>query len=131
VGRKTVIFVMSALGAGCFVLFYSGLEGWFVPVSWVAAMAGYFTTDALLAGFSSEIVPTAYRATVSGLRYTISTLSGAVSLALEGVFYDYFGGHSLAVIMALATIPVMLLVVLFLPEPSGKTLEEMTGGTAR
>ncbi len=36
----------------------------------------------------SEIVPTAYRATVSGLRYTVGVLSGAVSLALEGVFYD-------------------------------------------
>lgn len=129
IGRKVVILATAALGAGCFALFYSGYGGWFVPAAWIAAMAGYFTTDALVAGFSSEIVPTAYRATVSGLRYTVGTLSGAVSLALEGVFYDRFGGHGPAVYVALATIPILLIAVLFLPEPSGKTLEEMTEAT--
>jgi putative MFS transporter len=130
IGRKTVIITMAAFGAACFGLFYSGYGGWFVPFAWIAAMTGYFTMDALVAGFSSEVIPTAYRATVSGLRYTVGILSGAISLALEGVFYDHFGGHGPAVLVALATIPILLVVVLFLPEPSGKTLEEMTTAPA-
>jgi MFS family permease len=130
IGRKIVIVAMAAFGAGCFALFYSGLSGWFVPALWIAAMAGHFTNEALVAGFSSEVVPTAYRATVSGLRYTVGTLSGAVSLALEGVFYDHLGGHGPAVLVALATVPVALIAVLLLPEPAGKTLEEMTGSPA-
>jgi putative MFS transporter len=130
IGRKVVVLTMAAFGAACFGLFYSGYGGWFVPVAWIAAMSGYFTMDALVAGFSSEIVPTAYRATVSGLRYTVGILSGAISLALEGVFYDHFGGHGPAVLVALATVPVLLIAVLLLPEPSGKTLEEMTETTA-
>jgi putative MFS transporter len=125
-GRKGVIIGTALVGAACFALFYSGLSGWLIPVLWIAAMAGYFTADALLAGFASEIVPTAYRATVSGLRYTLGTLSGAVSLALEGVFYDWLGGHGPAVMLPLAAIPLALLAILLLPEPAGKTLEEMT-----
>lgn len=125
-GRKTVIMVTTVIGGACFGLFYGTHGGWFVPAAWIAAMSGYFAADALLAGFSSEIVPTAYRSTVSGLRYTFGVLGGAVSLALEGFFYDRFGGHGPAVLLGFAAIPIGLLAVLLLPEPSGRTLEEMT-----
>jgi putative MFS transporter len=126
VGRKAVIIGTALTGAVCFALFYSGLSGWPIPVLWIAAMSGYFTADALLAGFSSEIVPTAYRATVSGLRYTVGVLSGALSLALEGVFYDWLGGHGPAAMLPLAVVPLAFVAILLLPEPAGRTLEEMT-----
>ena len=126
IGRKPVIAATLVLSAGSFAVFYGGWGGWFIPPVWIAAMAGYFTSDALLAGFSSEIVPTAYRATVSGLRYTVGIVMGGLSLALEGVFYDLFQAHGPAVMLPLALVPLALLAVFFLPEPSGKTLEEMT-----
>ena len=56
-----------------------------------------FSGDALIAGFALEIVPTHYRATVSGLRYLVEILTGAISLALEGRLYDHFGAHGPAV----------------------------------
>jgi MFS family permease len=126
IGRRLVIGISLAAAALSFGLFYSGKGGWFIPPIWVLAMGGFFTADALLAGFSSEIVPTAYRATVSGLRYSAGLLLGGLSLAMEGVFYDWFGGHGPAILVSLCVAPLALLAMFLLPEPSGKTLEELT-----
>jgi putative MFS transporter len=127
VGRKLVIFMTGCLTGGGFVVLFSGVTGWIVPVVWMASFYGFFATDTLLAGFALEIVPTAYRSTVSGLRYTVEILAGAVSLALEGKLYDYFHAHGPAITVVLAAIPITLIAILFLPEPSGKTLEEISG----
>src|SRR6185437_9026466 len=92
---------------------------------WILSFFGFFAGDALLAGYALEIVPTQYRATVSGLRYLVEILMGAVALALEGVFYDHFQDHGPAIQLLLAALPLTLVAILFLPEPAGKTLEEM------
>jgi len=72
-------------------------------------------------------VPTNYRATVSGLRYLVEISTGAVALMLEGHLYDHFHAHGPAIQWLLASIPITLIAILFLPEPAGKTLEEMSG----
>ena len=128
IGRRPVIIVTALLMASGFALFYSGAGGWVVPVSWIVAIFGYFTTDALLSGYALELVPTAYRATMSGLRYVTMMLSGALCLVLEGRLYDFFHAHGQAVSVSLGTIVLTVLVLLFLPEPAGKPLEEIAGG---
>jgi hypothetical protein len=80
----------------------------------------------LLAGYALEIVPTHYRATVSGLRYLVEILAGALALVLEGRLYDHFQSHGPAIQLLLISVPITLAAVLFLPEPAGKSLEEMT-----
>ncbi len=125
VGRKPMAFAIVSLAAVCFFLFYSGVPGWAIPPLWILAFFGFFSGDVLVAGFALEIVPTQYRATVSGLRYMVEIGFGAVALALEGVLYDYFGSHSAAIQCLLAAIPITLIAILFLPEPAGRTLEEM------
>ncbi len=80
----------------------------------------------MIAGFALEIMPTRYRATVSALRYVAEIGTGAISLALEGRLYDHFHGHGPAIQVLLLAILVTLGAILFLPEPAGKTLEEMT-----
>ncbi|HXC55498.1 MAG TPA: MFS transporter [Rhizomicrobium sp.] len=127
IGRKRVAFAVVALTGVCFALLYSGIDGWLLPPLWIVAFFGFFASDALLAGFALEIVPTAYRATVSGLRYLVEIGAGAISLALEGHFYDRLGTHAQAVQVSLLAIPLVLGAILFLPEPAGKTLEEMSG----
>ncbi len=86
---------------------------------------GFFSGEAMISGFALEIVPTQYRATVSGLRYVVYIGAGAASLWLEGKLYDHFHAHGPAIQLLLCTIPITLLAVLFLPEPAGKSLEEM------
>lgn len=125
IGRKRVtFFVVSVAGLG-FALFYSGVGGAWLPPLWVVSFFGFFSGEAMIAGFAMEIVPTHYRATVSALRYVAEIGTGAVSLALEGHLYDHFHGHGPAVQLLLITVPIALVAILFLPEPAGKTLEEM------
>jgi hypothetical protein len=114
-----------ALAGLAFALFYAGLPPILLPPLWVLSFFGFFAGDALLAGFAMEIVPTRYRATVSGLRYLVEILAGAVALALEGRLYDQFRGHGPAIQVLLLSVPIALAAILFLPEPAGKTLEEM------
>jgi MFS family permease len=124
-GRKPVVLAIVALAGLSFFLFYAGAPGWAMPPLWVMSFFGFFAGDALIGGFALEIVPTQYRATVSGLRYVASITAGALSLALEGRLYDHFGAHAPALQTLLCTIPLTLLAVLFLPEPAGKSLEEI------
>jgi len=49
------------------------------------------------------------------------------ALLLEGHLYDHFHAHAPAIQLLLATIPITLIAILFLPEPAGKTLEEISG----
>lgn len=126
IGRKPMAFAIVALAGMGFACFYSGLGGWWLPPLWVLSFFGFFSGDALIAGFALEIVPTAYRATVSGLRYLVEISAGAVSLALEGRLYDQFHAHGPAIRAVLVVIPITLVAILFLPEPAGKTLEDMT-----
>ena len=125
IGRRPVIITTVLLMASSFALFYSGLGGWVPPVSWIVAIFGYFTTDALLSGYALELVPTAYRATMSGIRYVTMMLSGALCLVLEGRLYDVFHAHGPAISVSLGTVVLTVVALLFLPEPAGKALEEI------
>ena len=126
-GRKPLAIVAVALAGISFFFFFNHAPSWAVPILWVLGFFGFFAGDTLIAGFALEIVPTHYRATVGGLRYAIEIGVGAAALALEGVLYDGLGGHGPAIQWLLASIPITMIAVLFLPEPAGKSLEEMSG----
>ncbi len=126
IGRKPLAIAIAALAGICFYFFYSGAPAWMMPPLWILAFFGFFSGDALIAGFALEIVPTAYRATVSGLRYVFEIACGAVALWLEGSLFDLYGAHGPAIQLCLASLPITLAILLFLPEPAGKSLEEMT-----
>lgn len=125
-GRKRVVFATTLVSGAAFAVFFSGIEGWALPVSWILALFGYLSSDALMAGYAVEIFPTAYRATVSGIRYAVAILGGATGLALEGPFYDWLGAHGPAISLALTLIPVTLIATLFLPETARRKLEEIS-----
>jgi putative MFS transporter len=125
VGRRAVAFTGCLFALVGYGAFYSGLHWYYLPLVWIPAFTGFLIADALIAGLSAELVPTAYRATVSGLRYLTAILSGAVSLALEGPLYDVFHNHGPAVIVLLLAMPIAMIALLRLPEPAGRTLEEI------
>jgi MFS family permease len=126
-GRKPVAAGMTVVAGVSFFLFFGDAAGWAVPPLWILGFLGFFSADALIAGFALEIVPTRYRATVGALRYLMEIACGAVALTWEGFLYDRFQGHGPAIQWMLAAIPVTLLALMFLPEPAGKSLEEMSG----
>ncbi len=126
IGRRRTIAMTGLIGFLAFGAFYGGTHGAVAALAWVLGAYAYFSTDALISGFATEIVPTSYRATVSGLRYVAEIGLGAVSLALEGVLYDRLGGHGPAMLVLLAALPLALLALPFLPEPAGRTLEDIS-----
>ena len=126
VGRKLVVFLMMAACGMAYGLFYSGMEGWIIPVLWIVAFFGFFSADSLIRGFSTEIVPTAYRATIGGFCYTVEMMAGGVALGLEGLWYDHFNAHGPAISISLLAIPIALVGILFLPEPAGRALEDIS-----
>jgi len=126
VGRRIMAVAGCAMAMLGFAAFYSGLHLPYLPLSWIFAFTGFLIADALIAGLSAELVPTAYRATVSGLRYLTAILSGAVSLALEGPLYNVFHTHGLAVLVLMSVMPIAMIALLTLPEPAGRSLEEIS-----
>jgi MFS family permease len=125
-GRKPVVFLMMTLCGCAYAAFYSGLQGAIIPALWIAAFFGFFSADSLIRGFSAEIMPTAYRATIGGFAYAAEILAGGVALGLEGRWYDYFQAHGPATAVSLLAIPIALVGILFLPEPAGRTLEDIS-----
>ena len=126
IGRKPIAIAMVALCGISFWLFFGHAPSWAAPILWITAFLGFFSGDTLIAGFALEIVPTQYRATVGGLRYLVEIGMGAAALALEGLLYDRFQSHGPALQWLLASIPFAIIALLLLPEPAGRSLEEMT-----
>ena len=126
IGRKPVAIAMAALSGIAFALFFGHAPAWAVAPLWITAWFGFFAADTLIAGFALEIVPTHYRATVGGLRYMIEIMAGAAALLLEGTLYDHFQSHGPALQWLLVSIPITIIAVLFLPEPAGKALEDIS-----
>ena len=125
-GRKPIAIAMVALCGISFLLFFGHAPGWAAPILWITAFLGFFSGDTLIAGFALEIVPTQYRATVGALRYLVEIGMGAAALALEGILYDHFQSHGPALQWLLASMPFTIIALLLLPEPAGRSLEEMT-----
>ncbi|MBV8977514.1 MAG: MFS transporter [Alphaproteobacteria bacterium] len=127
-GRRAVLFATLTLALVGYGVFYSGARGAEAAGIWMVANFAYIASDAMIAGFAVEIMPTAYRATVGGLRYLVQIGAGAASLALEGLAYDHFGAHGPAMLVMLAAMPIALIALLFLPEPAGRALEDVSHG---
>ena len=105
-GRKPVAIAMAALAGVSFFLFFNHAPAWAVPPLWVLGFLGFFSGDALIAGFALEIVPTHYRATVGGLRYVHGDRLRRRRAGPGGRLYDRFAGHGPAIQWMLAAIPI-------------------------
>lgn len=125
-GRRPVLLTTLMITVIGYGLFYTGVKGIAAIAIWMVANYAYIASSAMIAGYAVEIMPTAYRATVGGLRYLVEIGAGAVSLALEGIWYDVFQSHGPAISVSMLAMPIALLAVLYLPEPAGRSLEDVS-----
>lgn len=124
-GRRRVLAAGVALAGGGFGAFYNAPSLW-VPVAWVAGIFSLTGVGVLFKALGSELFPTSYRSTASGMRAILGTLGGVAGLAIEGTLYELTGSHAAAITTML---PVLLLppliVLVAVPETAARELEQI------
>jgi putative MFS transporter len=125
-GRKRVLVVGLLANGAAACLFYN-LSGWLLPLLWGLMAMTVTMVLVLFAALGSELFPTSYRSTASGVRSVVATVGAAAGLWLEGAIFASLGSHSAAITAMLAVVPVAPLVVaVFLPETANRELEEVS-----
>lgn len=124
-GRRgsTIAFsVALVIVAWCFF----GGRGAALAPFWVLLVFFNLGTDVLLATYGAELFPTRLRATALGVRMLVGTIGGALGLALESVVFGWTGSHGSAVMVLAGLVLLAPLVILgFLPETAGRSLEDI------
>lgn len=124
-GRRRLLVAALALNALGLVVFYNA-PGLAVVPGWILMLAGLVSADVIFGALGSELFPTAYRSTASGLRSLLWTLGGSAGLFLESWLYAAEGSHAAALSALLVLAWIGPLAVLFgVPETAGRELEEI------
>jgi MFS family permease len=125
-GRRRVMAIALVLNAIGIAGFYHASGGGIVAC-WVLMMACGVAVDVLFAALGSELFPTSYRSTASGVRAAVGTVAGSAGLWLEGWLYPIAGSHAAAITWMLGlTWIAPVVILLLLPETAGRELEEIS-----
>jgi putative MFS transporter len=130
-GRRRVMGLGLALNALGIAVFYSS-QGPVVIPAWIAMMLTFMGCDVLFGALGSELFPTSYRSTASGVRMMTLTVGGALGLWTEGILLPLAGSHAGAItwMLAAAAVP-PLIILLWIPETAARELEEISPARAR
>ncbi len=125
-GRKRVLIAGLLLNGAAAAAFYN-LDGWLVPLAWGVMVLTVTMVIVLFAALGSELFPTSYRSTASGMRSVIATVGAASGLTLQATLYGALGSHGAAITAMLVLVPIApLIIALGLPETARRELEEVS-----
>jgi len=125
IGRKRVIVVSVLVNSLAVALFYNTRGVWVPPLMGVMLLTLAMIL-VMFAALGSELFPTSYRSTASGVRALVTTLGAALGLWMESLLYGVTGSHARAITWMLVITPVAPLVVaFFLPETANQELEDI------
>lgn len=125
-GRRHVLQLGLLVNGLSAVGFYN-LPGWCTPLCWGLMVMTITMVSVLFGALGSELFPTSYRSTASGVRGVVATLGAASGFWLESVIYGFAGSHAAAITVMLAVVPIAPLVIaLFVPETANRELEEIS-----
>jgi len=124
-GRKRVMIVGMLVNSLSIALFYNTRGVWVPPV-WGLMLLTLTMVLILFAALGSELFPTSYRSTASGVRAVVATLGASLGLWVEGLLYPVAGSHATAITWMLVATPIAPLVIaFFLPETANQELEDI------
>lgn len=124
-GRKRVL-TLAILVNGLAIAGFYNLSGALLPLVFGCMLLSLNIVSPLFAALGTELFPTSYRSTASGVRQIVATVGGALGLMVESVAYGALGSHTAAITAMLVLLPISPLVVgLFLPETANRELEEI------
>ncbi|MGA9724766.1 MAG: MFS transporter [Candidatus Binatus sp.] len=100
--------------------------GWSIVPAWILETFFDVASAMILAAYSAELFPTSYRSTAGSALAVAGTTGGALGLFLEGVLFNFTGSHARAVCYLTVFWMVAPAIMWFLPETSGRELEEIS-----
>ena len=94
--------------------------------AWILETFFDIASGMILNAYSAELFPTSYRSTAGSALAVAGTTGGALGLFLEGVLYNLTGSHARAVCYLTVFWIVSPAIMWFLPETSGRELEDIS-----
>jgi MFS family permease len=126
VGRRLVLSGMVGMVGLGYYVFYNA-TGWIVAAAWIVQLFGITGASVLFKVLGSELFPTSYRSTASGVRMIVGVLGGIAGLALEGTLYQIAGSHAAAITLMIPPLLITPVVIFaFLPETATRELEDIS-----
>ncbi|KAA6456886.1 MFS transporter [Acidobacteria bacterium AB60] len=130
-GRKTIQNLGFAMMAVCFALlaFIPGIETKVTPFLLIFGLSFFFTEfgpNATTFVYPSEIFPVRVRTTAHGVAAALGKLGGFLGVFLFPYLMHWKGLFAAESAAGLASAAGFILTVFTLPEPKGKSLEELS-----
>jgi MFS family permease len=92
-GRKRMMITGIITNALAVALFYNTGGVW-IPPLWGAMLVSLMLILVLFAALGTELFPTSYRSTASGVRAVVAAIGAALGLWMEGKLYVHAGSHA-------------------------------------
>ncbi|MGH7926063.1 MAG: MFS transporter [Candidatus Binatus sp.] len=124
-GRRTMGAAFLFLSPILTIFMYTA-SGWFIAPAWILETFFDIAAGTILNAYSAELFPTSYRSTAGSALAVAGTTGGALGLFFEGVLYNFTGSHARAVCYLTVFWIISPLIMWFLPETSGRELEDIS-----
>ena len=124
-GRRVMVMTCSLLSPLMTIWMYTAPGASIVP-AWILQVFFDIAAGTILNAYSAELFPTSYRSTAGSALTVAGTTGGAIGLLLESVLYNFTGSHTKAVCYLTIFWILTPAIMWFLPETSGRELEEIS-----
>jgi putative MFS transporter len=124
-GRRVMVVTCSFVSPLLTIWMYTAPGASIVP-AWILQVFFDIAAGTILNAYSAELFPTSYRSTAGSALTVAGTTGGAIGLLLESVLYNLTGSHATAVCYLTIFWMVTPAIMWFLPETSGRELEEIS-----
>ncbi|MGC2443221.1 MFS transporter [Candidatus Binatus sp.] len=101
-------------------------SGWSIVPAWILEVFFDIASGTILNAYSAELFPTSYRSTAGSALAVAGTTGGALGLFFEGVLYNFTDSQARAVCYLTVFWMISPIIMWFLPETSGRELEEIS-----
>ncbi len=123
-GRKRATMVFLTLMPILITCFYN-VSGWLLPIIWAMSLFVQMGVGVSIETLGTELFPTSYRSTAAGARALVAASGTVVSLTIHGLIFNLVGSQWTAVTLLALLVFVTPFLVLWLPETSGRSLDEV------
>jgi putative MFS transporter len=129
-GRRPVTILASLTLSVAVYVFYNGTGMVAIAIGLALLMMSLGALLVLHQALATELFPTAFRSTASGVREAVSTMGSTLGLWILTVLYGVTGSHPISITWILVLTPLSPLILLFVPETASRELEDITSEPA-